>query len=526
MRLYVSVFILCFYFINLSAQSYHPKEGDEIVFYEVADKIKEQISGYDCVYDEKKLIKKGVYNIKSKNRFNKNKQLLTPYNEIENHIFNINKIVKLNPYTPTELLAIHITRDDDARMVICVPIKPNILECNILTRELVKTDLITEVLLPCMKKSDLMFYKGLIGKEFVLLQKKENKYAASCMRINSSLFNYSTFGQCVKIQSLVFRECDNSLGHSPYLQPFFSVSESDSSLNEIPIEVYINIYNSYSFKTSFIDKYSYINMLKDMMNIKDLPQLGKYNYGVKEKYLNFDSFSESCRGTRSVFDYRNNKFKEGNYNLVSYVIEPNSVERKTLLFVFKDSTNSIIKLPVYDLMESNLNIDKIKVNLSASDIISGKKDNDLRKEKFEKSKTFQFYKYFTQIDSVEIVGKYVKQNKEEKIRKEKEEKERITNELNSYAKKYGRKYSNYIFSLSSREKEKFFRCAQKWGADTAQKIMKGYVRIGWSKDKCKESWGEPDDINTSIGSWGRYEQWCYPNSYLYFENGILTSIQN
>lgn len=46
---------------------------------------------------------------------------------------------------------------------------------------------------------------------------------------------------------------------------------------------------------------------------------------------------------------------------------------------------------------------------------------------------------------------------------------------------------------------------------------------------CRESWGEPDDINRTTGSWGTHEQWVYGEydcDYLYFENGVLTSIQN
>jgi hypothetical protein len=40
------------------------------------------------------------------------------------------------------------------------------------------------------------------------------------------------------------------------------------------------------------------------------------------------------------------------------------------------------------------------------------------------------------------------------------------------------------------------------------------------------SWGSPRDINRSVGSWGVHEQWVYYSSYLYFENGILTSWQD
>lgn len=58
-------------------------------------------------------------------------------------------------------------------------------------------------------------------------------------------------------------------------------------------------------------------------------------------------------------------------------------------------------------------------------------------------------------------------------------------------------------------------------------IRLGRIRIGMSKDACKLSWGEPDDINTSRGSWGVHEQWVYPkNRYVYFENGKLSAIQD
>lgn len=65
----------------------------------------------------------------------------------------------------------------------------------------------------------------------------------------------------------------------------------------------------------------------------------------------------------------------------------------------------------------------------------------------------------------------------------------------------------------------------RFGATNAKLILEGIVRIGMTKAMCEESWGTPDDINTSIGSWGSHEQWVYGYSYLYFEGNILTSIQ-
>lgn len=68
---------------------------------------------------------------------------------------------------------------------------------------------------------------------------------------------------------------------------------------------------------------------------------------------------------------------------------------------------------------------------------------------------------------------------------------------------------------------------RKYGASSAKLILQGKIRIGMTKNMCRDSWGEPDDINKSSGSWGVHEQWVYgTSSYLYFENGILTSIQN
>ena len=56
------------------------------------------------------------------------------------------------------------------------------------------------------------------------------------------------------------------------------------------------------------------------------------------------------------------------------------------------------------------------------------------------------------------------------------------------------------------------------------------ICIGMSADAVLLSWGQPDKKNSSIGSWGRHEQWIYNHGdykadYLYFDNGILNSYQ-
>lgn len=66
-------------------------------------------------------------------------------------------------------------------------------------------------------------------------------------------------------------------------------------------------------------------------------------------------------------------------------------------------------------------------------------------------------------------------------------------------------------------------------------IHDGMATIGMTRLEAVAAWGSPWDINTTTTARGRHEQWCYggvtgsgyvPMSFLYFENGILTTIQN
>ncbi|WP_449619971.1 hypothetical protein [Robertmurraya sp. Marseille-Q9965] len=53
------------------------------------------------------------------------------------------------------------------------------------------------------------------------------------------------------------------------------------------------------------------------------------------------------------------------------------------------------------------------------------------------------------------------------------------------------------------------------------------IRIGMTPDEVVEKWGKPEDINRTITAFSTSEQWVYPNYvYLYFDDGILTTIQN
>lgn len=77
------------------------------------------------------------------------------------------------------------------------------------------------------------------------------------------------------------------------------------------------------------------------------------------------------------------------------------------------------------------------------------------------------------------------------------------------------------------EKERKQECIRLFGNYYGKLIGDRKVQTGMSKNMCEYAWGKPSSINTSTGSYGVHEQWVYgDNSYLYFENGKLTDIQN
>jgi hypothetical protein len=63
-------------------------------------------------------------------------------------------------------------------------------------------------------------------------------------------------------------------------------------------------------------------------------------------------------------------------------------------------------------------------------------------------------------------------------------------------------------------------------AEAARRRKQG-VNIGMTEDEVRQSsWGRPQSVNRTVMSNGTHEQWVYSGGYLYFEDGVLTSIQN
>ena len=67
-----------------------------------------------------------------------------------------------------------------------------------------------------------------------------------------------------------------------------------------------------------------------------------------------------------------------------------------------------------------------------------------------------------------------------------------------------------------------------WSREDCESIAKREIYIGMNAEQVRLAWGKPYRINASTGSWGEHEQWVMHeggSTYLYFENGKLTSMQ-
>jgi len=85
--------------------------------------------------------------------------------------------------------------------------------------------------------------------------------------------------------------------------------------------------------------------------------------------------------------------------------------------------------------------------------------------------------------------------------------------------------------LSEEEKRTFLKEEEGYDPRTIDAIIEGEVFMGMSTKQVLYSWGKPDDINRTVGSWGVHEQWVYDrgdysSQYLYFEDGELNSWQD
>lgn len=82
-----------------------------------------------------------------------------------------------------------------------------------------------------------------------------------------------------------------------------------------------------------------------------------------------------------------------------------------------------------------------------------------------------------------------------------------------------RPWEDYFFDFNPRQK-------YDWSNEIWELINNAKIKLGMNQEQVKLSWRKPKKINQDISQGVIREQWVYDNQYLYFKNGILTSIQN
>ncbi|MBP7808840.1 MAG: hypothetical protein KA163_06080 [Bacteroidia bacterium] len=120
-----------------------------------------------------------------------------------------------------------------------------------------------------------------------------------------------------------------------------------------------------------------------------------------------------------------------------------------------------------------------------------------------------------------------KQRLEEETKRKEEELKKQIAEENKLKEQDIIQSKNNTASNAAVKKEKRESLIKKYGAKNGSLIADGQVVIGMTKQMCIDAWGKPKEINRTTGAYGIHEQWVYNlKSYLYFENDILTTIQN
>lgn len=125
-------------------------------------------------------------------------------------------------------------------------------------------------------------------------------------------------------------------------------------------------------------------------------------------------------------------------------------------------------------------------------------------------------------DSIEHAKQKTINETIEKTRQKQEIKRQITQTKHDIETKEKRKLENEKKRNQRRE-----AIINRYGLVNGEAILNHKVKIGWTKSMCIASWGKPYDINRTTTTYGSHEQYVYSlKKYLYFENGILTAIQD
>lgn len=218
------------------------------------------------------------------------------------------------------------------------------------------------------------------------------------------------------------------------------------------------------------------------------------NYSLGIKAINNGDYEKAV-------EYFENSNKSGSNDMIDMV---NTYEDALLDYKYKLYKN------VYDKLSL---IDKEFPKYKECQKLIDESKKYLIDEKLQEAKdNYSNGEYIEAYDSLKVVLGY-------------EEKQVEALQLQYTYAKQAEQMENTLVEEKAQEEAKIAK--KEAEAEKVRKKSEG-VRIGMTKqDVLDSSWGAPNDINKTTNEYGTSEQWCYNNyNYLYFEDGILTSIQN
>lgn len=524
MKKYIVLIILSICTLWASAQTRAFVDGETIEFFPVSSVFKEQCQGYDCFYDTNKSYKNHKFNEKEKNRFAIGKNKLTPFSEIEGHKFRVEKTQKYSkdgkPLNSAYIA--FLTREDGAKLIMRIPFEKD-KNTNAITQGMViqyhdRGTTYNAISIPYIQSDSMRVMKEYVGS--TLVRNSQGKYYLG------ENFNFYVNRQLTKgyvldnVISNAKRLSENKADIKRLFYNGAKIHIEDVQYKDVPNyvfqqlfacvrwhadKVYLPMLDFYGSGPSTINK-----------NYRLLQCFSDYESALNESLTGLPPVTSELVNGLEVYYGRKKTFKKGDrkvhkaYNEnTPYDITPGyyTVDK----IDFDNTTTSSLILGIY-----------LKDSLNNTFVVPAKKPNYSSNSEYAET----FYEAFYRKSDIHTLDSLAIEKEKAARELDKALKDLEDADIASVSKKYGAKMGAYYRGLSEYNRNKFREAASKWGAATAKDIVEGYVRIGWSKEKCRMSWGEPRDINTSIGVWGRHEQWCYYESYLYFENGKLTSIQN
>lgn len=533
------VFILfCLLSICSFGQNWMPNEGENIIFYPLNDNYIE--NGYDCFYSASQVIKDNKYSFKAKNRFKRNNLGVTSSSEIEGYSFYVQK-KELIMNKDKDVLLYFLRRIEDGEdLILRIPLFYD-KKSNIITQNFIRTSYETDtyrrkkylyhVILPFINidtlssikkhyanKKIVYGFKSRNIMEYEYLHDKECDLRELSRSINPDFYEFE-FNQTYECKEFVFSSISGTDIYKRLCARILSPSgkeifmpicywKYDAKFNQKQNGFFVFLQHFFCTKEEYLMREFKKNKCEDIVE-KFTGK--KVYYGINKKY-NYNK--GSITSGFNAYENRNVKsgdlyiLNEGAYDCLGFDIFKRFDKRYFDYLPYallKDSAEVIFKVPVVKIpCHGTAEGDYLKSNYC---------------EKFEN--------YFVLLDeAIQIKEKRSKEAFERQISD--------TRKREKLLRKYGAKYADYLMMQKDEIVKRFESLVLKYGKENAKLIIEKKVRIGWSARMCEESWGIPDDINTTTGIWGIHEQWIYEYSYgsyynmkcLYFKNGILKVIQD